>query len=197
MYVNTNTLPNVVKRALESVKFFKGDIEVIHDNSVSPAISGGDGQRGFCILINLYADEFKTIVGSWGGANMFNQDNPVDLDNSDYPLCEGSVVIKGTTGYPSTFARIYAHRDSSILPLDSGNSDITDKELFVLSCYVGLKSFARNDEMLRWMTDTEISQTVHKLIDSGHIKANKAGATQITTQGKNAVGDKRPYHFKF
>ncbi len=196
MYVNTNTLPNVVKRAMESVKYFKSDIEVIHTNSVTPNIQGNDGQKGFCILIDLNTDKFQTLMGSWGGANMFNRDNVVDLDNTDYPLNEGMVVIKGTMGYPSTWARIYAHQGSSILPLPT-NSDMTDKEMFVLSCYVGLKSFARNDEMLRWMTDTEITQTVTKLIESGHIKANKAGATQITTQGKNAVGDKRPYHFKF
>lgn len=190
MYVSTKTLPDFVQSALKAVDYHKTDIEVKHVETFTPSYScGSAGRRGFTVLVNMDTQEHKINWGSWGGANMFNLDNPVDLDTSHYPMTPGMLVIQGSSGYPMTWATILAHKSSAILPLPSGD-ELPENLLKTLYCFKGYKAFYRKELIDR---GTIKQADVDKLVEMGHLSRNKAGATQITTQGKNAVGDFRCY----
>lgn len=194
MYVNVDSLPEIVKNALMGAKFHKSDIEVIHVDSVSMGNSAyGDGYQAFTTLVDMNDNRVEHHKGSWGGANMFNRDNAVDLDDRLFPLQIGHIVIKGQRGGTTPVsAQIYAHRDSSILPLISGNA-LEEDELYVLSIYRGIKGGYRKEYLDRLKGNADITD---KLVESGHLKRNKAGSTQITTEGKNAVGNRSYYEFQ-
>lgn len=187
MHVSVKSLPAHIQYILVTAsKYGKSDIEVIHTDSVHLGDSGaGKGRRAFTILINLETGEYKKFNGSWGGVNMFNPDNPVDTDNEVYPLIPGALVIKGSVGYPMTYATIYAHKESSLLPLDTG-VEVPKNLLNALFCYGRIKGGQyRKDEMRRHnVTEDDVLMCVAK----GWIKVNRAGSGQITTEGKNALG---------
>jgi hypothetical protein len=185
MHIETKTLPDMLKQALRNLDYGATDIEVRQVNSISLGDMGsGDGRKSFTVLINLETGEMKRYNGSWGGINMFNLDNPVDTDTKVYPMVPGMLVIKGSIGYPRTFATIYTHRDSSILPVTSG-VELTKVQKDTLYCFKCIKGgeYRREEMFRRRVTKSDIQWA----IDQGYVKVNKAGAMSITTEGKNAL----------
>ena len=210
MHVKTNTLHPTIRQMLSSVSYGAPDIEIQTAETISPCVGGGAGQKGFFALINLQTGESKRVDGSWGGANMFNPDNAVDLNDSRYPLPAHGCAIKGSIGHPRTFATIYVHPDHLQAFLPSGSQiELSADEKQVLSAYRGLTSAGRKDEFERWNRDArwgnadwyyspdripfrpmrteEVAATIDSLIGKGLLARNKAGAVSVTLAGKNAL----------
>jgi hypothetical protein len=185
MHVEVKTLVPAVQSALKSVRYGGRDIQVITADKVSPLVAGGDGQRGFVTIINLDTGKSESRRGSWGGANMFNPDNAVDLDREQFTIPANGVVIKGTTGYPRTFATLYTTATGNLLPAGTDDTEVlTDEELQALYCHYSIKGGQyRRDELSRRHV---MASTVDSLVDRGYLKRNRAGAVSITTKGKNA-----------
>lgn len=135
-------------------------------------------------MVNLDTGARKTFIGSWGGSNMFVS-SPVDDSDGVGTLPPYGAVIRGSTGYPRTFATIYAHPAAMGRFLPSGEPDeTTDAEQQALYCYVSIKGGEyRRDELRRRNVTDDV---IDGLVAGGYLKRNKAGAVQITTAGKNA-----------
>jgi hypothetical protein len=69
--------------------------------------------------------------------------------------------------------------------LPSGDDEtLTDSEQQAIYCFAAIKGGEyRRDEMRRRNVTDDV---VDSLVSRGYLKRNKAGATQITTKGKNA-----------
>jgi hypothetical protein len=180
--VRTDTLPESIRSALKSVEYYAKDIGIQGKETESVmCYTSGDGCRGFVLIVNLETGECKSMQGSWGGSNLFNPTNAVDLNDNEYPMHSGVAVIKGTTGYPRTFASITLH-PSNITPLlPTVDPTLTDEEKRMLAEFRSLKPAYRNTKGKESM--------IASLVSRGYLKQNKAGATQITTEGKNACQD--------
>jgi len=184
MYVATKDLVPTLRRALENVDYGCADVQVVAAERVGSYSEGGAGSRGFCVVVNLDTGERQALVGSWGGGNMFSR-SLVDDGSEDVELPPNGAVVKGTMGYPRTFATIYAHPSAVGRFLPSGEEEeLSDLEQAAIYCYAALKGGEYRREELRRRGVSE--QVVESLIERGYLKRNRAGATQITTKGKNA-----------
>lgn len=193
-YVLVKDLPEIVQQALDGVNFHKKDISVNTSETVTlGGGGGGDGHRSFVVLIDLDAERVQTLHGSWGGANMFNRTNAVDLDDQAHALPQNGLAIVGSMGGGiPVMARIHipASMAAKILTAGPVGEPLTKVELDALSIFVGYKAFARPEYLSRAGVTTAI---LDSLVERGFLKRNRAGATSITTQGKNAAGSNR-YH---
>ncbi len=188
MYAPVNTLPESIQRALGSVSYHRKDINIEAKERASLSDAGSAGRKAFVILVNLQTGQSKATWGSWGGSNMFNPRNAVDLDDRDYPIPQNGAVIQGSVGN-TTYASILVS-PSTLAPLLPKADKIPDHEALILYCYKCIKGGQyRKDELdrvARKHPDASIAETVESLITRGYLKRNKAGAVQITTAGKNA-----------
>jgi hypothetical protein len=192
-FVLVKDLPAAVQAALASVRYGSKDIKVKASETVHLGDAGaGNGRKAFVVLVNLDNGTHQTIMGSWGGQNMFNPNNPVDNDRGEHALPGNGLAITGSIGTGPTWATIHipASMTAKILPTSSG-IEVTETERNVLACYVGYTSTYRKAEFARKGIKPEVFDS---LVERGLLKRNKAGATSITTDGKNVVGDYRvPY----
>jgi hypothetical protein len=183
MHVEVKDLAPAVRDALERVRYGERDIQIVAAERVETFVAGGDGMRGFVVAVNLDTGERKGFAGSWGGSNPWS-DSPVDSDAAiELPL--NGAVIKGTTGYPRTFATVYAHPNTVGRFLPSGEEEqLGEEEQNAIYCFAAIKGGEyRREELERRNVS---AATVDSLVERGYLKRNRAGATQITTQGKNA-----------
>lgn len=185
MYVEVKQLGSALRAALDSVNYGATDVSVEPAESIEPHVSGGSGQRGFVIVVNVETGEFHGLRGSWGGSNIGNPTNPVDLSSDKIDIPPNGAVIKGTTGHPRTFAWVFAHPEAFGKYLPSGVEEgLTEVEQQALYCFGAIKGGEyRRDEMRRRGVTVEV---VDVLVARGYLKRNRSGATQITTKGKNA-----------
>jgi hypothetical protein len=108
MFVETKELVPALRAALESVRYGAKDIRLEAAERIDSYSEGNAGTRGFVIAVNLDTGERKSMIGSWGGGNMFTS-TLVDAGSEMAELPANGAVIKGTMGYPRTYATIYAH----------------------------------------------------------------------------------------
>lgn len=185
MYVEVTRLPESVQAALKSVDYGRKDIEVRASERVSLGSSSGDGFRAFVALVNLTTGQSTAMYGSWGGANMFNRSNAVDNDFREYPLPGDGVAVTGMTGggKPThAVLNVPATMLARMLPSAEGQN-LSEAELDALYCHNSIRGGTYRKEALQRL---RISSTVvDGLVERGLLSRNKAGATQITTQGKN------------
>lgn len=187
-YVNVKELPPVVRRALEAVEYGRRDIEVIPRETVTlGAGAGGAGRRGFSCLIDLEAGTYRVIHGSWGGAGLGSRglQGMVDLDQTPRDLRPGLLLLQGSMGYGPTWAQIQAHPTMipKMLPAADG-PELEARHHQALYCFACIKGGEyRREEMRRRRVSAE---TVEELVAMGLLKRNAAGATAITTAGRNA-----------
>lgn len=180
-HVLVSELPSVVTKTLSNLGYKKKDIGVSPVEEISLLDLGGAGRRGFVALINLETDEVKITYGSWGGANMFNPTNVVDLDDRSHKLPVNGIVIKGSQS-DKTFASIYVHPENmpKYLPAPS---NLNEKEKGILYAFNSLKSgIYRTDHLKRiGCSEADIQALIDKklLIKSGR-------GISITLAGKNA-----------
>lgn len=187
MYIETNKLPCSIKGALKSTGYRRSNIRVSQAETYSLSGVVDNGRRAFVIAVNLETGETKYTYGSWGGANMYNPDNAVDMDSSNKPLPTGFAIIKGTEGN-SIYASVIVH-PSNIAKMIPAKLDATKAEIAALGIIDSIVSAYRKDVFSRkklgvYSTDNPLIQT---LAERGLIKINKAGSIRITTAGKNAA----------
>ena len=192
MYIEVKDLPECIQSALHEVKYGRKDISVSAVETVSMAGDGGDGSRRFVIMVNPDTGERKTLWGSWGGANMFNKQNAVDLDSETRPMPVGAIVISGCISGKPTYATIEVHPDRLTKMLPSGEAQtLTEGEKSALLTYRSLKSGAYRKEALERIDG--IKSIVEGLVRRGLLKQSRNGATTITTAGRNAIVAVRGY----
>jgi hypothetical protein len=190
-YVAVRDLPEPLQSALKGLGFARQDIEVtVATRTDLSSHASHDFTQGFTVLVDLASGASHTERGDWGGTNMFNS-SPVDSDQSLYTLPDHGAVIKGQRGgsWPVS-ARIIipAAQAPKVLPSGLDEDAPTDLERNALSIFVGYKAFARPEYLGRaGVTATHLDS----LVERGYLKRNRAGATSITTKGKNAVGSHR------
>jgi hypothetical protein len=186
MFVETKELVPALRAALESVRYGAKDIRLEAAERIDSYSEGNAGTRGFVIAVNLDTGERKSMIGSWGGGNMFTS-TLVDAGSEMAELPANGAVIKGTMGYPRTYAAIYAHPNALGRFLPAGEDDrdeLTAEELQALYCFVCIKGGEYRREELRRRSVSD--STVDGLVSRGYLKRNRAGATSVTTAGKNA-----------
>ncbi|KPK27036.1 MAG: hypothetical protein AMK69_11035 [Nitrospira bacterium SG8_3] len=186
MHVRTKELPDCLQRALDSVSYHRKDVSVEGKTETQINVFSGEGAKAFAIILNLGTGERKTIWGSWGGANMFNPHNQVDLDGSSHKIPINGAVILGSIGH-STWATIVVHPEN-IQKLLPAPEETTELEKGILSIYQGIISSYRKQELARIGATVEMVDT---LVGRKLLKRNKAGSVQITTEGKNAINGYR------
>ncbi len=182
MHVETKGLAPAIREALRSVGYGGRDIAVVPAETIEAATGADRGQRGFMIMVNLDTGGRKVMQGSWGGSNMFV--TTTDDVRESVPLPPNGVVLKGTTGYPRTFATLYANPKLVALLAPGGEDELTDEEQQAIYCFAAIKGGQYRRDELRRRGVAEAAVT--GLVERGYLKQNKAGSIQITTKGKNA-----------
>jgi hypothetical protein len=196
-YVNTRDLPACVRSVLERNGFRRDSIEVKASETFTVArFTVYEGNRSFTAIVALDgSNETVESQGSWGGANPF-ETRQVDVDDRKRDLPPGYVVVQGESGGRGAFATLIAHPSTFAPLLGAGDTvELTADEkaaLLVIRSYTsaGRKEFF---ERHRWTTDRR-ENVLNALASKGFVERNKAGATKITTAGRNAVaGEHEPY----
>lgn len=185
MYSKVIELPECIQTALKSIGYGRVDIEIEAKEKVSPSVAGGDGYKGFCMIINMETGETKRMEGSWGGSNYFSQDNQVDLDANMYTIPNNFAVIKGVTGY-KVFADMYIN-PSNMAKYLPAKIEMDPRDRWILYTFKGLTSAGRKDEWNR-SRDKPSEEDLNRLAALGFLKRSSNGATKITTEGRNALG---------
>ena len=184
MYVKISNLPTSLRNALAALHYTRPDIAIEARERTSIQVGGGDGKRGFACLVDMATGTHTVSWGSWGGANVFNPGNAVDCDSAQHDIPPHGAVISGTTGGGRpVYATITVH-PASLAPLLPAAPAVTELEAKVLAIYAQLKSSARG-EYLAAIPDA--GAIVDSLVSRGYLDRNKAGATKITTTGRNSA----------
>jgi len=178
-------LPQSVQKALKQVGYGAKDIDVKPEETVSLMGVSGRGVQSFAIVINMATGKANVSWGSWGGRNP-NEKKGVDWDDKSYRIPTGGAVILGSRGGGRrVFATVYVHPDT-MAPLLPQASGATEREKDILDHFVSLKPSYRKEYMER-MKPPVSPKELDDLVEKGFLKRNRAGATQITLNGKNAL----------
>ena len=180
-HIQVKELPKSIQSLLHSLEYFRKDIEVKIQDTVSLHCSGSEGRKGFSAVLNLSTGEKEVLWGSWGGANMF-VDNRVDSDTRSIPIGENVAVIKGSQGHHGTWATIYIGKNN-VLPCLPSGEQLPLKQRQILYCFNAIKAGTYRKEELARVKATYAE--IDALVESGHLKKDGRGI-QITTLGKNA-----------
>ena len=188
MYSKVKELPETIQSALSALGYTRADIEIEVSESVSPFVGGDDGYRGFCSIVDIVTGQKDTKVGSWGGSNAFNPNNQVDCDIASYTIPSNVAVIKGRSGgcHP-VYATITLSPDN-IVKLLPVVDQLNAREKWILYVMKSLTSAGRKNEWSRYNDQPSMAE-LKALEARGFLKINKAGSAQITTDGKNALGN--------
>lgn len=185
-------LPISFHKALKSVRYGRREIEIRKATSYSPQGAGGDGSRDFTIVLNMLTGQYDTEIGSWGGANIFNQTNRVDLDTRSFPIPTNGAVIKGSMSSGPTYAYILVPPENFQELLPSGSEEpLTELERKALRA-LSYKGDYRKDEweysgqLGKYSQDNPIFQS---LVKKGLVKVTGVGVT-LTLEGKNKMNSR-------
>lgn len=184
MYIQVSSLPTTLQNALASVGFHRKDISVSAKERYDVACAGGDGMRGFTMAVNLATGEKQISHGSWGGANMFNPNNAVDLDTTSRELPEDFAIVKGHEG-GSVYASVYVH-PSNLQKFLPAPIEISEQERSALRCCAyksGYRAEAFNQAGLGIYGKS--NPVIQSLAKKGLVKISGTGIS-LTTEGKNA-----------
>lgn len=191
MWIETKDLPDSVRDVLARVGYGRRDVEVRVAETLVMSGVGSKGRRAFVGMVDLSTGRSDVTYGSWGGPNPFVPDNAVDRDHGAYRLPDTAVIVLGSQGYPQTFLTL--HVPPALMPrmLPAAGETVTKEELDALYAHGRIKGGAyRRDELRRRGVREE---TVAALVARGLLSENRAGARQITTAGRNALGEYRGY----
>lgn len=198
MQIAVKDLPQSLRGALDAIGYRRRDIRVEAKEVEHPS-QGGEGYRGVTAIVNLDTGESRVAWGSWGGANPYE----VTADWIDrIQLQPNMAVITGTYGgrTASVFASITVHPSNMAKMLPTPTAPVTEREMIVLYAFKALKGGEYRRQHFR---DYKVKQSeIDALEAKGFIKTNKAGATQITTEGRNVFPSAlwqppSPYGYKF
>ena len=82
--IRTKDLPDCLRAALKEVEYGAQDIGVEISSTISALSQGGQGSRGFTLVVELSTGKFTKRLGSWGGASV--EMKQVDFDDRETPL---------------------------------------------------------------------------------------------------------------
>ena len=161
MFILTNQLPDIIQSILKELSFNKKDIKINIKEEESLHCPGGDGRRAFAVLVNLSTNEYKIMMGSWGGANPFNPTNQVDLNDSYYKIPDNGAVIKGMEGNGVSASITFSPSNiiKNVLPIEYS---LSNEEKLVLGYFRGYKSSYRKT-LLQGK-----ESIVNKLVEEGY-----------------------------
>lgn len=186
VYSKVKDLPETIQSALSSLGYTRADIELEVKESVSPFIGGGDGYRGFCCILDIVTGERDVKLGSYGGSNAFNPGNQVDCDTAYYKIPANTAVIKGSSGGGKSVFATITFSPGNIIKALGAKPDVSPRDKWILSVIKRYTSAGRKEEFRR-NNDIPTLADLKRLEGLGFLKVNKAGAAQITTEGKNVV----------
>ena len=169
IHIETKELPQTLQDALNAAGYRRKDIALRACESACLTDAGSEGRRGFVVFVNLVTGQSKATRGSWGGANIFNPRNAVDLDTNEVPIPEGVAVIQGSEGYGPTFASVLLN-PANVAALLPARAEVTDHERAILGIYRGIKGGYRQGELER--INATLSE-VDSLVDRGLLKRNR------------------------
>ena len=150
---------------------------------MSPQTCADDGHRGVFVAIDLATGAtVANLTGNWGGGSPASDLNRVDSDRTEYPLPAGIVAIKGQAGY-RTHLSLYAS-PSTLTPLLPAAPAVSEIEGRILGYFRSYTPAYRKEYLARIPGAAAV---IDGLVAAGYLKRNAAGATQITTAGKNAA----------
>jgi hypothetical protein len=175
-----------VESALRGYAYHRADVQLSAATHIDPSTSPFGGNRAVFAIIDLASGHLEAWVGSYGGPQLFAP-TALDTARGEVPVPVGCVVLRGETGGRGAFFHLYAHPETLTALLPAPTADVTPEERKTLAVFRGIKSSHRA-QYLRGLT-----HLVDGLVARGYLKRNKAGATQITTQGKNACEGVQPY----
>ena len=186
VYVKVNALPASVQRALEACGYHKADLPLEARDTVNIMCAGGNGYRSFAVILNLETGARTAHYGSWGGPNPFAESakRRVDSDDTSHTIPpNGAVILGSEEGGKSTLATLIVRPDAmpAYLPAAPTLSEI---EIAALHAY-RLKSGPYRQDALRASKATP--DVIDSLVARGYLSRNRAGATTLTTEGKNVV----------
>jgi len=206
-------LPERIRAELQNVGYHKADITVQSRDHVQIASAGAAGEQAFAVILHENGKR-ESYYGSWGGPNIASGTNRVDNLTAPpvVPPAKGAIIV-GRMGRksvyavvimaPTEFCAFAAPADADIVhdAMAVGRTDavnallgrpddaLSDTDRRVLYCYGALKSgeYRRNAlaEISRQFS-CDAAAIADSLVQRGYLKRAANGATQITTQGKNA-----------
>jgi hypothetical protein len=136
--------------------------------------------------VNLDTGDIQEHVGSWGGANMFNPGNAVDLNRTTYPLPENGAIVDGHQGGDRPVYAVVTVHPSRLVKVLPAAKDVTARQREILGCFIYKGGEYRKAELARkGVTPAELDE----LVAAGFISRNRAGAMSLTTDGRNARGN--------
>jgi hypothetical protein len=182
VYIPTKTLPETLRGVLHSLGCGAADLRTEVGASVSYPHAYGAGFRARCVVVNLASGESREEVGSWGGPNPFA---PAKLDAvAAFALPAGFVVLTSTDS--GRYWTLHLHPDNAA-PLLPAPASISPRERWILYSFRALTSAGRKNEFARAGKGAPTAPELAALAARGFLKINRAGAAQITTEGKNAI----------
>ena len=184
LYVAIDRLPPSVRAALDAVGFGRKDIPVHVHEDFDPRPSSGEGLRGFTAACKLDGTREHSLVwGSWGGANMFTRTVDDGIEGDSAPIPPGIAFVTGHVGGGRPVWASLTVRPDGLDPTLLAAPAVSAREATILACFRALKSSARPEYLSRGkVTPAEIDS----LVSRGYLSRNRAGATSITTEGRNA-----------
>ena len=186
MYISLDQLPGIVRSTLQSFGYRRPDVEVVAASTYSPRVSSGKGRRGFCACVNVETRSVESKVGSYGGSNMFNPRNQVDLDPNSYPIPLNCAVITGSSG-DKVFAKVAVHPEMLPSLLPGPDNSLSDNDRAFLYILRTRKSAYRKESADQSGVQWPDTSHLDFLQSKGLVKVNKVGSIRITTEGKNAA----------
>lgn len=184
MYVKVRDLPSVLQNALASVGYRRADVSIEARETTSLMAHSNDGYRASVLVLNMSTGAQESRRGSWGGANMFNPRNAVDLDDSQHTIPANGAVIHWSEGGSKPVSARIEVSPSTFAPMLPALPTLSTDEWNVLHCFATLKSGPyRTEEFRRRKVTPEM---IGDCIARGYLKRTKSGATSLTTEGRNA-----------
>jgi hypothetical protein len=187
-HVRVSELPDSLRSALVDARYCRGDVAVEVRESVTLMDAGGAGRRGFAVFVNLETGEARRVNGSWGGANAFNPQNRVDLDDTPHPLVEGLAVIQGSEGGDGVSASIVVCPANAARLLPE-KAETSEREQLILYAHSALKGGTYRQEFLT--RHGVVRAELDAMVKRGLLKYDGLRRIQITTAGKNARDPKQ------
>jgi len=188
--VDVKQLPPALIKALKKVGYRSRDIRIEERTSFSMSEGGAffEGNRGLLVEVNLKTGKMDVERGSWGGANMFETDT-IDHQRANISMVQDQAIIVGSTGGRGTFMRVLLHpKDYEVIVKADNAEPLTEDEQKAVNIIGGIKSSYRREYFDRHRLGpySVENSVVQSIIKKGLAKANRAGAIQLTTKGKNA-----------
>lgn len=185
-YVEVKSLPETVRKALRSLEYGSADILVRAEEKTRLGSFGGKGRQNYTAAVELVTGQVESIFGSWGGSNAFTT-NAVD-EGREIDVPPGFVIISGFRGYkPYASLTVHPATLAPLLPEAKEAEALTEDQQLALNILKGIKSGYRAQYFADNVLGEYSAENPHVavLISKGLAKANKRGALQITTKGRN------------